>query len=130
MAKAATAVVHEFDPELVQSILAKIDNLKADLLRERGSSMSRCRGIHESIQNTYKEAKARGIPTRPLRALVKIREREEANRQQYSELEPDDQTAVSLLATAEGMQDLPLWRAAATAEAAAANGTRPAPMFQ
>ncbi|WP_156908893.1 GapR family DNA-binding domain-containing protein [Bradyrhizobium murdochi] len=38
---------------------------------ERGSSMARCRNIRESINNVFKEAKARGILTKELRALVK-----------------------------------------------------------
>jgi hypothetical protein len=112
MAKAA-ATTNDFDPEVVQEILAKIDGYKADILRERGSSMSRCRSIHESISSTFKEAKARGIPTKELRSLVKIRENEEKNRQIYADLEADQQHVLSMLATAEGVKDLPLWRASA-----------------
>ncbi|SCB52283.1 hypothetical protein GA0061099_103022 [Bradyrhizobium yuanmingense] len=58
MAKSA-AETNDFDPQLVQDILSKIDGYHADLASERGSSMARCRNIRESISNVYKEAKAR-----------------------------------------------------------------------
>ncbi len=77
--------------------------------------MARCRSIRESIANTYKEAKARGIPTKELRSLVKIRENEARNKQIYDDLEADQQHVLSMLATAEGVKDLPLWRAASVA---------------
>ncbi|MBR0879143.1 uncharacterized protein (UPF0335 family) [Bradyrhizobium barranii subsp. barranii] len=112
MAKSA-AVANDFDPALVQEMLSKIDGYHADLASERGSSMSRCRNIRESISNVYKEAKARGIPTKELRSLVKIRINEAKNREIYEELEADQQQILSMLAVAEGVKDLPLWRAAA-----------------
>ncbi|WP_166304232.1 GapR family DNA-binding domain-containing protein [Bradyrhizobium sp. 2S1] len=97
----------------MQEVLGKIDGYEADLASERGSSMARCRNIRESINNVLKEAKARGIPTKELRALVKIRKNENKNKEIYEELEQDQQQILSMLATAEGVKDLPLWRAAA-----------------
>ncbi|WP_038384987.1 GapR family DNA-binding domain-containing protein [Bradyrhizobium elkanii] len=124
MAKPAAAQTNDFDPEVVQEMLGKIDGYHADLASERGSSMARCRSIRESISNTYKEAKARGIPTKELRSLVKIRINEAKNREIYEELEQDQQHILSMLATAEGVKDLPLWRAAAmTAMGEAARAT-------
>jgi uncharacterized protein (UPF0335 family) len=111
MAKPA-ATTNDFEPEVVQEMLGKIDGYEADLASERGSSMKRCRNIRESISNVYKEAKTRGIPTKELRSLVKIRKNEAKNRQIYDELEADQQAILSMLATAEGVKDLPLWRAA------------------
>jgi uncharacterized protein (UPF0335 family) len=113
MAKPAKSTVNDFEPEVVQEVLGKIDGYEADLASERGSSMARCRNIRESISNVYKEAKARGIPTKELRSLVKIRKNEQKNRQIYEDLEADQQAILSMLATAEGVKDLPLWRAAA-----------------
>jgi uncharacterized protein (UPF0335 family) len=114
MAKPASTT-NNFEPEVVQEVLAKIDGYHSDLLSERGSSMARCRNIRESISNCYKEAKARGIPSKELRSLVKIRENEAKNRQIYADLEADQQQILSMLATAEGVKDLPLWRAATAA---------------
>jgi hypothetical protein len=112
MAKPAATIDYDFEPGLVQEILHKIDGFESDLASERGSSMSRCRSIRESISNVFKEAKARGIPTKELRSLVKIRKNEASNVQIYNDLEPDQQQILSMLATAEGVKDLPLWRAA------------------
>jgi Uncharacterized protein conserved in bacteria (DUF2312) len=111
MAKPAATTI-DFDPELVQEILSKIDGFESDIASERGSSMATCRNIRESIRDVYKEAKARGIPTKELRSLVKIRKNEAKNRGIYEDLEPDQQHILSMLATAEGVKDLPLWRAA------------------
>ena len=123
MAKQAAQQTNEFEPEVVQEVLGKIDGFEADLASERGSSMARCRNIRESINNVFKEAKARGIPPKELRALVKIRKNENKNREIYDDLEADQQHILSMLATAEGVKDLPLWRAAATTAMGAANAT-------
>ncbi|WP_063685589.1 GapR family DNA-binding domain-containing protein [Bradyrhizobium stylosanthis] len=112
MAKAANTT-NDFEPEVVQELLGKIDGYHADLASERGTFMKTCRSIRESISNVYTEAKARGIPQKELRSLVKIRLNEAKNRRIYEELEADQQQTLSMLATAEGVKDLPLWRAAA-----------------
>jgi hypothetical protein len=83
----------------------------ADRRRDQSTSglqrnrVARCKGLPP--------AKARGIPTKELRALVKIRKNENKNREIYDDLEQDQQHILSMLATAEGVKDLPLWRAAA-----------------
>jgi uncharacterized protein (UPF0335 family) len=112
MAKAANTS-NDFEPEVVQELLGKIDGYHADLASERGTFMKTCRSIRESISNVYTEAKARGIPEKELRSLVRIRLNEAKNRKIYEELEADQQHVLSMLATAEGVKDLPLWRAAA-----------------
>lgn len=112
MAKAANTT-NDFEPEVVQELLGKIDGYHADLASERGTFMKTCRSIRESISNVYTEAKARGVPEKELRSLVKIRLNEAKNRKIYEELEADQQLTLSMLATAEGVKDLPLWRAAA-----------------
>lgn len=123
MAKQAAQQTNDFDAGVVQEVLGKIDGYEADLASERGSSMARCRNIRESINNVFKEAKARGIPTKELRALVKIRKNENKNKEIYDELEQDQQQILSMLATAEGVKDLPLWRAAAMNAIGAAGAT-------
>jgi uncharacterized protein (UPF0335 family) len=75
--------------------------------------MAACRNIRDSIRGVYEDAKAQGIPTKELRSLVKIRKNEAKNRRIYEELEADQREILSMLATAEGVKDLPLWRAAA-----------------
>lgn len=48
---------------------------------------------------------------------MKIRANESKNREIYEDLEADQQNVLSMLATAEGVKDLPLWRAAAMSAA-------------
>src|SRR5258705_11972535 len=101
MAKSAKST-NDFEPEVVQEILAKIDGFGKDLKSKHGEYMKQCRNIRESISNCYKEAKARGIPTKELRSLVKIRINEAKNHHIYGKLEPEQQQVLSMLATAEG----------------------------
>ena len=111
MAKPATQT-NNFDPEIVNNLLARIDDYKAEISSERGQSMQRCRAIRESISNCFREAKAKGIPTSELRALLKIRDHEAASRKIYDELEKEQKENLALLAATERVKDLPLWRIA------------------
>lgn len=111
MAKPANAT-NSFDPDVVNALLGKIDTYDADLLSERGSYMNKCRGIRESIQSVYDEAKAAGIPKKELSTLVKIRKNEQKNIRLYTELESDQQHILAMLAATEKVADLPLWRSA------------------
>jgi hypothetical protein len=111
MAKPATAS-NNFDPEVVNALLGKIDTYDADLMSERGSYMSKCRSIRDSIQSVYDEAKAAGIPKKELGTLVKIRKNEKKNLALYNDLESDQQHVLAMLAATERVADLPLWRSA------------------
>jgi len=63
-----------FDPDVLHALVDRIEGVVEDLLSERGSYMSKCRSMREDIANIYDEAKARGIPTKPLKKAVKARE--------------------------------------------------------
>lgn len=133
MAKPATAS-NTFDPDLVGNLLGKIDGFHADLDSERGSYMSRCRNIRESIKAVYDEGKAQGVPSKELRVLVKIRLNEAKNAQLYDELEADQQITLAMLAATEQVADLPLWRSAEGRKPVpgvdvARTGETPNPMF-
>lgn len=111
MAKPATAS-NQFDPDVVNNLLGKIDGYDGDLDSERGSYMKKCRDIRERIAAVYEEAKAHGVPQKELRTLVKIRTHEKASKKLFLELEHDQQEALKLLAATEKVKDLPLWRSA------------------
>jgi hypothetical protein len=111
MAKPATHN-SDFDPAVVNALLGKIDSHDTDLLSERGSYMSKCRSIRESIQAVYDEAKAAGIPKKELSTLVKIRKNEAKNIKLFEDLENDQQHVLAMLAATEKVADLPLWRSA------------------
>ena len=112
MAKPANSS-NQYDPEVVNNLLGKIDGFDSDLDSEKGSYMSRCRNIRESIKAVYDEAKAHGVPQKELRTLVKIRKHEKASAKLYHELENDQQINLAMLAATEKVADLPLWRSAA-----------------
>lgn len=111
MAKPANTS-NQYDPLVVTGLLKKIDGYDSDLASEKGSYMSRCRGIRESIKAVFDEAKAQGIPAKELRVLVKIRKHEGAAAKLYNELENDQQENLAMLAATEAVADLPLWRSA------------------
>lgn len=111
MAKPANAS-NQYDPEVVNALLGKIDGFDDDLASEKGSYMSRCRNIRESIKAVYDEAKAHGVPQKELRTLVKIRKHEKSASKLYHELENDQQVNLAMLAATEAVADLPLWRSA------------------
>jgi uncharacterized protein (UPF0335 family) len=112
MAKPANTS-NQYDPMVVNNLLGKIDGFDSDLDSEKGSYMSRCRNIRESIKAVYDEAKALGVPQKELRVLVKIRKHEKASTKLYNELENDQQVNLQMLAATEKVADLPLWRSAA-----------------
>jgi hypothetical protein len=109
MAKPANQT-NDYDPHVVNSILGKIDGFDRDLMSERGSYMSKCRSIRESMRAVYDDAKAAGIPTKELRTLVKIRHNERKNSELFAELEGEQQDNLARLAATEKVKDLPLWR--------------------
>lgn len=111
MAKPATAS-NQFDPDVVNNLLGKIDGYDADLDSEKGSYMKKCRDIRERMNAVFEEAKAHGVPQKELRVLVKIRKHEKSSKKLFLELEHDQQEALKLLAATEKVKDLPLWRAA------------------
>lgn len=113
MAKPAHAS-NQYDKNTVNTLLKKIDGFHADLESERGSYMSRCRNIRESIQGVLDEAKAAGIPQKEMRTWIKIRQNEDRTAKLYHELEPDQQLNLQMIAEAtEKVRDLPLWSHAA-----------------
>lgn len=63
-----------FDPAVLSSIVERIEGVFVDLDSERGSYMKKCQSLREDISNLYDEAKARGIPPKPLKKAVKARE--------------------------------------------------------
>lgn len=133
MAKPAHAT-NDFDPTVVTNLLGKIDSFEVDLMSERSSYMSKCRNIRESIKAVYDEAKTKGVPSKELRVLVKIRHNERKNNTLYAELEADQQQTLAMLAATEKVADLPLWRSAADRKPipgvdVVKTGEHPEPMF-
>lgn len=134
MAKSAAAT-NDFDPTIVNALLGKIDGFHDDLASERGSYMAKCRNIRDAIGDVFDEAKTKGIPTKELKVLVKIRLNERKNQELYNDLEGDQQETLARLAATEKVADLPLWRSAKDRKPipgvdVARSGETPNPMFE
>lgn len=109
MAKSATAT-NNFDTELVQSLVGRIEECFTRLDSERGTYMLACKGIRSDMKDIYTEAKARGVPKKELRVFVEARQKLEAARRGLDELEADVRETVEMIAQAFGdSQDLPLF---------------------
>lgn len=112
MAKPANTP-NTYDPDVVKNLVSRIEGYHTDLASERGAYMNRCRSIREDIDGVLEEAKARGVPKKELRTLVRARQKLEAARRVIDELEPEQRTTVEMLAEAFGdAQDLPLFKSA------------------
>jgi len=99
-----------YDPDLVKSLVGRIEGHFSDLDTERGKYMNACRSIRDDIAGIYEEAKARGVPKKELRAFVSSRQKLEAARRVLEELEQEQRATVEMLAEAFGdAKDLPLF---------------------
>ena len=73
---AATAPSHGngFDPSKVQSFVARIESLHADIASIMGKAMGDCKQVHGDIKLVYDEAKDEaGISKKGLKSVIKTR---------------------------------------------------------
>jgi uncharacterized protein (UPF0335 family) len=102
-----------FNPQTVNSFVARIENLHGEIDSERGKYMAACKGIRAGIKDTLDDAKDSGIPKRALKSVIKARALERKAAAVRDELEAEDQDAHDLLRQALGdLAELPLGRAA------------------
>jgi proline dehydrogenase len=74
----------------VQAAVGNIEQGYAELLRERGIYMQKCRKIREAIANDYEQAADHGISKKLLKKIVKERELERRIAGLTDDLEPDE----------------------------------------
>jgi len=101
MAKSANSP-EQFTPDVVQNIVGRIQAYHADLESERGGYMRRCRSIREDIEGVFTEAKARGLPAKPLRTLIKLTQKVDGAKVIVENLEPDQRELLAMLIKAAG----------------------------
>lgn len=82
-----------FDPTILGEFSARIENLMADLGLEKSESMTRCKAIHQDIDEVLKEAKNAGIPKREFKAVIKKRTLLAKANALREDMEGDSQTA-------------------------------------
>jgi uncharacterized protein (UPF0335 family) len=102
-----------FDPDVLNSIVSRIESVFDDLLSERGVYMHKCKSLREDIANLYDEAKARGIPPKSLKKAVKARELNRKIDALRADLDMVDQESYDQIRFALGdLADTPLGAAA------------------
>lgn len=115
--QAAQAASNGFDPSVLQDIVSRLDEIDSTIASERGKFMKRCRDLAEDRKGVMTEAKARGIPLKPLKVELKARKLTHKIEELRSELEADDADQAQLIRDALGdYADLPLGAAAVDAE--------------
>jgi uncharacterized protein (UPF0335 family) len=67
--------IHPTD-DLVKETCAQIEALYGELETLKGEYMEQCKELREQMQDTYADAKSRGVDTKALKAVVKIRKLE------------------------------------------------------
>ena len=106
------------NPNLVIEFVGRIENLHADLEKEKSAYMLACKALREDIKEVLDEAQQKGLPKRPLRAIVKQRALEKKVAACRDDLEDDDHvSAFDVMKAALGdLADLPLGQAAMGAQ--------------
>ena len=109
----APSKTNGFDPKLVKGMTKRVETCLDKLESMKGKYMSECKAVRNDISDIYKEAKAKGIPTRPFKNYVKERELRGKIEDLRDNLEEDDQDSYDLIKQAMGeLADLPLGAAA------------------
>ena len=105
----------------VKEYVGRIINLHGDLDSERSTYMNACKPIHSDIKELYGEAKGEGIPTRELKAAVKMRLLDLRKERVRDALDENQQSNLDNIRMALGdLETTPLGQAAVAREEAGA----------
>lgn len=102
------------NPNLVVEMVGRIENLNAELAKEKSDFMLRCKGFQEDIRAVLDEAQEKGLPKKPLKAIVKQRALEQKAKAVRDNLEDlDHLSAFDIMKSALGqLSGTPLGQAA------------------
>lgn len=106
------------NPNLVIEFVGRIENLHADLEKEKSAYMLACKALHQDIKEVLEEAQSKGLPKKPLKAIVKQRALEKKVAACRDDLDDIDHlSAFDIMKAALGdLADLPLGQAAMGAQ--------------
>lgn len=106
------------NPNLVTEFVGRIENLHADLEKEKSAYMLACKALREDIKEVLNEAQEKGLPKKPLKAIVKQRALEKKVAACRDDLDDIDHlSAFDIMKAALGdLADLPLGQAAMGAQ--------------
>lgn len=123
MAKKANENTNAPSEDDVQQAVANIEQNYADLLRERGIYMNKCRGIRQRMSGDYDTASEKGISKKLLKKIVKSRDLERKIMAVTEDLEPDEMSEHQMLVEKLGeFANTPLGKAALASVPHAATG--------
>lgn len=106
-------MANTIDPTTAKRFVSEIESCLEELLSERGTYMSRCKGIRERIKDWKDAANEAGIPRKALNIELKRRDLESKIEGLTKDLEEDDADVVEQLRDAlGGFGDTPLGSAA------------------
>lgn len=106
------------NPNLVIEFVGRIENLHADLEKEKSAYMLACKALHQDIKEVLEEAQSKGLPKKPLKAIVKQRALEKKVAACRDDLDDIDHlSAFDIMKASLGdLADLPLGQAAMGAQ--------------
>ena len=106
------------NPNLVIEFVGRIENLHADLEKEKSAYMLACKALRQDIKEVLEEAQSKGLPKKPLKAIVKQRALEKKVAACRDDLDDIDHlSAFDIMKAALGdLADLPLGQAAMGAQ--------------
>ena len=107
MAKRARAkpTANTVDPELVNQLLDKLDEIQERQLSDLGSYRAKCKEHKKSADGIFKEAKARGIPPKLLKMDIKIRQKKREIAEIRDSVEPDYEADFDAICAATATRD-------------------------
>jgi hypothetical protein len=85
------------EEEDVRAAVSNIEQCFTELASERGSYMSKCRRIRDTMASHYDEAANKGIAKKLLKKIVKERELERKIDALTIDLEPDERSELEML---------------------------------
>jgi uncharacterized protein (UPF0335 family) len=102
-----------FSADLVKSLVDRIEALHGEIESEQAKYMVAAKALREDIANVYEEAGARGVSTKPLKALIKTRKLDRRAKAEKEKLDLDERATLEMLKDALGdLADTPLGEAA------------------
>lgn len=106
------------DPVVLIEFVARIENLHAEIAKEKSAFMLTCKALQQDIKEVLEEAQTKGIPKKPLKAIVKQRALEKKVAACRDDLDDIDHiSAFDIMKAALGdLADLPLGQAAIGAQ--------------
>ena len=113
--KALDADDLEMKPSNVKSCISRIEALHDEKESARGTYMNKCGKINDRISGVVDEGSRKGIPSKALRAAIRVRAKLQKARDEVAKLEAEEAELVrKILRMNDDPNDLPLFSSTST----------------